>query len=60
MSKIIMFPFFSVAINLILFKLACNEDIHNILDQFKFQPLTVKLAALEHLKSPYIFIMALR
>ena len=32
------FPhFFSVAIDKILFKLACNEDIHNILNEFKFQ-----------------------
>ena len=32
------FPFFSFAIDLILFKLARNEDIHSTLDQFKFQP----------------------
>ena len=32
------FIFFSFAIDLILFKLACNEDIHGILDEFKFQP----------------------
>ena len=30
--------FFSVAIDQILFKLAGNEDIHNILDEFKFRP----------------------
>ena len=30
--------FFSVAINLILFKLAGNEDMHNILDEFEFRP----------------------
>ena len=30
--------FFSFAIDLIHFKLACNEDIHTILDEFKFQP----------------------
>ena len=30
--------FFSVAIDLILFKLTGNEDMHNILDEFKFQP----------------------
>ena len=52
--------FFSVAIDKILFKLACNDDIHNILNLFKFQldnvSLTVELAALEHLKSPYKFI----
>ena len=29
--------FFSVAIDKILFKLACNEDIHNVLNEFKFQ-----------------------
>ena len=32
------FHFFSVAIDKILFKLACNEDIHNILNEFEFQP----------------------
>ena len=30
--------FFSVAIDLILFKLAGNEDMHNILDEFGFWP----------------------
>ena len=30
--------FFSVAIDPILFKLAGNEDRHNILDEFEFQP----------------------
>ena len=30
--------FFSVAIDPILFKLAGNEDIHNILDEFEFRP----------------------
>ena len=30
--------FFSVAIDQILFKLAGNEDMHNILDEFKFRP----------------------
>ena len=30
--------FFSVAIDPILFKLAGNEDMHNILDEFAFQP----------------------
>ena len=30
--------FFSVAIDLILFKLAGNEDRHNILDEFEFRP----------------------
>ena len=29
---------FSVAIDPILFKLAGNEDMHNILDEFKFRP----------------------
>ena len=29
--------FFSVAIGKILFKLACNKDKHNILNEFKFQ-----------------------
>ena len=33
-----MFPFFSVVSELIPFKLACNEDIHNILNELKFQP----------------------
>ena len=31
------FHFFSLAIYKILFKLACNEDINNILNDFKFQ-----------------------
>ena len=31
------FNFFSVAIDKILFKLACNEEMHNILNEFKFQ-----------------------
>ena len=42
--------FFSVAIDLILFKLAGNEDRHNILDEFEFRPdltPTTELAALE-------------
>ena len=30
--------FFSVAIESINFKLAGNEDMHNILDEFKFRP----------------------
>ena len=30
--------FFSVAIDQILFKLAGNEDMHNILDEFEFWP----------------------
>ena len=30
--------FFSVAIDLILLKLAGNEDRHNILDEFEFRP----------------------
>ena len=30
--------FFSVAIDPILFKLAGNEDMHNSLDEFEFQP----------------------
>ena len=30
--------FFSVAIDLILFKLAVNEDMHNIFDDFEFRP----------------------
>ena len=30
--------FFSVAIDPILFKLTGNEDMHNILDEFKFWP----------------------
>ena len=30
--------FFSVAIDQILFKLASNEDMHNILDEFEFRP----------------------
>ena len=30
--------FFSVAIDPILFKIAGNEDMHNILDEFVFQP----------------------
>ena len=45
--------FFSVAIDLILFKLAGNEDMHNILDEFEFRPVwlpTTELAALEHWK----------
>ena len=31
-------PFFSVAIDPILFKLAGNEDMPNILDEFEFRP----------------------
>ena len=30
--------FFSVAIDPILFKLAGNEDMHNVLDEFEFRP----------------------
>ena len=30
--------FFSVAIDPIIFKLAGNEDMHNILDEFEFRP----------------------
>ena len=30
--------FFSVAIDPILFKLAGNEDMHHILDEFEFRP----------------------
>ena len=30
--------FFSVAIDPVLFKLAGNEDMHNILDEFEFPP----------------------
>ena len=30
--------FFSVAIDPLLFKLADNEDMHNILDEFEFRP----------------------
>ena len=30
--------FVSVAIDLIVFKLAGNEDMHNILDQIEFRP----------------------
>ena len=30
--------FVSVAIDPILFKLAGNEDMHNILDEFEFRP----------------------
>ena len=30
--------FFSFAIDRILFKLAGNEDMHNILDEFEFRP----------------------
>ena len=30
--------FFSVAFDPILFKLAGNEDMHNILDEFEFRP----------------------
>ena len=29
---------FSVAIDPVLFKLAGNEDMHNILDEFEFRP----------------------
>ena len=59
MSKRLTFPLFSVAFDLILFKLACNEDIHNSLVEFNFQPLTVELAALEHLKVPIDFRSAI-
>ena len=30
--------FFSVGVDQILFKLAGNEDMHNILDEFEFRP----------------------
>ena len=30
--------FFSIAIDSILFRLAGNEDMHNILDEFEFRP----------------------
>ena len=43
--------FFSVAIDPILFKLAGNEDMHNILDEFHFRPdltPTKELAALTY------------
>ena len=30
--------FFSIAFDPILFKLAGNEDMHNILDEFEFRP----------------------
>ena len=33
----VFFNFFSVAIYKILFKLVCNEKIHNILNEFKFK-----------------------
>ena len=43
--------FFSVAIDPILFKLAGNEDMHNILDEFsQIWPPTMELAALERQK----------
>ena len=43
--------FFSVAIDPILFKLAGNEDMRNILDEFEFRPpQTTELAALERRK----------
>ena len=45
--------FFSVAIDPILFKLTGYEDMHNILDEFEFQPdrtSTTELAALERRK----------
>ena len=45
--------FFSVAIDPILFKLAGNEDMHNIMDEFEFRqiwPPTTELAALERRK----------
>ena len=45
--------FFSVAIDPILFKLAGNEDMHNILDEFEFRqigPPTTELPALERRK----------
>ena len=53
------FHFFSLAIDPIIFKLACNEDIHDILMSSilsQIGPLTVEIAALEHLKSPNRFI----
>ena len=37
MKKNDFFHIFSVAIDKILFKFACFEDIHNILNEFKFQ-----------------------
>ena len=50
MTEKICFHFFSVAIDLILFVLACNEDMHNILDEFKFQPIGSLTVAFEYLK----------
>ena len=47
---------FSVAINLILFKFAGNEDMNKILDEFEFQPIwttNYQLAALEHWKKSF-------
>ena len=61
--KISFFHFFLVAIDKILFKLDCNEDIHHILNEFKFQldcSTDCGWLPFEHLKSPYRFIMALR
>ena len=45
------FHFFLVANDKILFKLACNEDKHNILNFSQVRPLIVELAVIEHLKS---------
>ena len=49
--------FFLVAFDKILFfKLACNEDIHTILNEFKFQLDWTRdcgVSGLGHLKSPY-------
>ena len=50
---------FSVAIDKILFKLACNEGIHNILNEFEFQPDLTTDCGVSSLEHPKIFIMAL-
>ena len=42
---------FSVVFDPILFILAGNEDMHKILEEFEFRPLTTELAAPERLKN---------
>ena len=49
--------FFSIAIDLILFKLASNEDMHNILDEFEGmlrEP--VWLCKMENLTVPFCYL----
>ena len=55
-----MYPLLLVAFDLILFKLADKEEMHNNLDLFEFcqiGPQATELAALEHPKYPHCVII---